>query len=201
MRDRVPPGKGRNIFLRAGWKPERAETRNPGRDPRARQAALKRSVGGRRQPGPAQPAAPNFFTSGRIAARRKEFTCPAVSSAPALWFGANAGWGVGGGTLVCSPRRRRRRRWSAAGRAQEVKVFANGPIETALTLWGGSRNSRANRSMWTSRFHARRERPGEGRTDPRRPRRCVVGGVLARVTGPGSAPSACLRRNRSCHRS
>ena len=28
MRDRVPPGL--NIFLRAGWKPERAETRNPG---------------------------------------------------------------------------------------------------------------------------------------------------------------------------
>jgi len=24
------PGEGLNIFLRAGWKPERAETRNPG---------------------------------------------------------------------------------------------------------------------------------------------------------------------------
>ena len=38
----------------------------------------------------------------------------------------------------------------------------------------------------------------EGRTDPRRPRRCVVG---AGVTGPGSTPSTCLRRNRSCDRS
>ena len=82
-----------------------------GRDPEsrhgiqgARQAALKRSVGGRRQPGPAQPAAPNFFTSGRMAARRKEITCPAVSPAPALWFGANAGARAFGAERWCGRR-------------------------------------------------------------------------------------------------
>ena len=152
MRDRVRPGEGLNIFLRAGRKPPKGlRPGNPGTGYKKgfRQAALKRSVGGRRQPGPAQPAAPEFLHFGQNG------PCPAVSSAPALWFGANAGARAFGAERSCGRRGAGGAGGDGVGRRpvelSEVRVFANGPIETALTLWGGSRNSRVNRSIWASR--------------------------------------------------
>ena len=108
------------------------------------------------------------------------------------------------------------------GRSSSGGAESNGPIETALTLWAaagirartgpsGPRGAGIDvRDRASIRVVAEFDMPDfmrdqkglvEGRTDPRRPRRCVVGGVLAGVTGPGSTPSTCLRRKRSCDRS
>ena len=147
------PGEGLDIFLRAGWKPERAETRNPGRDPRG---SASRAEAQRRRPTISRcgaPAAPNFLASGRMAARRKEITGPAVSSAPALWFGANAGARASGrnaGVVAAAPAALAAMVLAAAGRAQEVRVFQR-PDRNRTDTVGGTKNSRVNRSIRASR--------------------------------------------------
>jgi hypothetical protein len=149
MRDRVPPARGSMSSCARDGSPKGARPGIPARDPRG---SASRAEAQRRRAATARSGAAGraqFLHFGQNGCKEKRNHCPAVSSAPAFWFGANAGARAFGAERWCGTPRRRRcwRRWcwSAAGRAQEVRIFANGPIETALTLWGGSRNSRANR--------------------------------------------------------
>jgi len=76
MRDQVPRRAAQYLLTRGmeARKGRDAESRHGIQG--ARQAALKRSVGGRRQPGAAQPAAPNFFTSGQNGCKEKRNHLP-----------------------------------------------------------------------------------------------------------------------------
>ena len=152
MRDRVPPARGSISSCARDGSPKGPRPGIPARDPRgsASRAEAQRRRAATARSGAAGRAQFLHFGQNGCKEKRNHLPCGKLSASLVV-RGERWSSGVRGGTLVWSPRRRRRWCWSAAGRAQEVRVFANGPIETALTLWGGTRNSRANRSIWTSR--------------------------------------------------